>query len=226
MIAGLCVALSAAMAVTPPPEAELIARMILTEVVQDRESSRSSSIHYHGQCRRFQVDSFAEVAGDFMLSTYPEAELFMPLEHADKELVGRASGTCWDMPDPSTGNAYVEVARFDYDKEKTEQENLDAAVAFLSHVKAGDQLQMLARYSDGNRGTHSLMFTQPYDPRSEYLYWADSNFSNTLVDGVRYGNVRAYQQWKLLECAGWLASDWHNGATLYRISEDIVKRPE
>jgi len=227
MITALCLLLSASMAVTPPPGAELVARMILTEAVQDRETNRSSGNKYHGQCKRFQVNTFAEVSGDFMLASYPNAELFMPLEHASKESTGgRVVGTAWEIVLPEDGNAYVEVARYDYDGSMTKQENLETARAFLRNVQAGDQLQMMARYNSGTRGTHSLMFTRAYDPRSEYLYWADSNFSNTMIDGIRYGNVRAYQEWKLEDVAGWLAADGNNGATLYRLSEDIVRRGE
>jgi len=225
MITALCLLLSASMAVTPPQNAELVARMILTEVVQDRETNRSSSNQFHGQCKRFQVNTFEEVAGDFMLAAYPEAELFIPLAHASKESTGgRTVGTAWEIVMPEAGNAYVEVARFDADRSLTRRENIEAAKAFLSNIQAGDQIQMMARYNSGSRGTHSMMFTRPYDPRSEYLYWADSNFSNTRIDGELYGNVRAYQQWRVDEVAGWLAADVGNGATLYRLSEDVVRR--
>lgn len=227
MIAALCMLLAASMAVTPPPNAELISRMILTETVQDRETNRSSGNKHHGQCKRFQVDTFAEVSDDFMLATYPETNLFMPLEHASKESTGgRVVGTAWEIIPPAEGNAFVEVARYDYDKSMTQRENHAAARAFLTNARAGDQMQMMARYNSGSRGTHSFMFTRAYDPRTEYLYWADSNFSNTRIDGVLHGNVRAYQEWKLEDVAGWLSSDWGNGATLYRLSDDIVRREE
>lgn len=224
MITALCVLLSAVMAVSPPTNGELVARMMLTEIVQDGEMNRSQDLDDPGQCKRFQVNTFAEVSGPFILSGYPETVLFMPPDHAPKADTGRTVGTAWNMTDAETGNAYDEVARFDYDTTKTEKENLQDALLFLTNIRAGDQLQMLGRYTSGGRGTHTLMFTRPYDPRSDYLYWSDSNFATRRIDGIRYGIVRPFQAWKVSECAGWLASDWGNGATLYRLRDDIVKR--
>lgn len=226
MITALCLLLSAAMAATPPPQSDLVAKMILTEVVQNGESNRASGIQFHGQCKRFQWDTFAEVSPDFMLAAYPDAELTMPLNYSTDRATSRPEGAMWEALDPSEGNAYIEVARFDNDPSKTKKENAEVALSFLRNVRAGDQLQILGRYSSGGRGNHSLMFTRPYDPRSEYLYWADSNFSNKRIDGVLYGNVRAFQQWKVEEVIGWLTADGNNAATLYRLNGDIVRRPE
>lgn len=224
MITAICLALSAALAFTPAPVDRVPVEMILIEVAQHGDMHKSSGYYDHGQCKRFQYDTFAEVAPGYMLASHPEAELFLPHDHADKEEFGRAVGTCWTMPAPAEGNAYVEVARFDYDQDLTEKENAELARAFLRNVQAGDMCQMLARYSSGGRGTHTIMFTRPYDPRLSNLYWADSNFANTRIDGVRYGYVRAYQEWPFEEVVGWLVKDWHNGATLYRLNPDIVPR--
>ena len=81
-----------------------------------------------------------------------------------------------------------------------------------------------ATYSNGARGTHTLLVTRSYNPTTGKLYWADSNFANTRIDGKRYGYVRAYQAWSLEEAVGWLAADMYNGATLYRLRDDIVVR--
>lgn len=224
MIAALCVLLSAVMAATPTPADQLSIRMILTEIAQDGEMRISETQTDPGQCRRFQVNSFAEVSQRYMLATFPDAELYLPAEHSDPQVSGRPIGSCWDMPDPSTGNAFMEVARYDYDRSLSDRENHTAAEAFLTQVRAGDLLQLLATYSNGVRGTHTLMFTQPYDPRSEALYWVDSNFANRRIDGVRYGIVKGYQTWPISDLAGWIAADQGNGATLYRLSEDIDSR--
>lgn len=56
---------------------------------------------------------------------------------------------------------------------------------------------MIAVYNSGARGTHTMLISQPYDARDGILYWCDSNFSNTRIDGVRYGYVRARQSWAM-----------------------------
>lgn len=225
MITALCLLLSAVLSVTPAPGDALMAEMILVELAQQGEMYPSESRTDHGQCRCFQHDSFAQSAEGYMLAAYPDASLYLPLEHADSQASGRPAGVSWDMPDASTGNAFVEVARFDYDRSLTQKENLAAAREFLKNVRAGDLMQMLGTYNSGGRGTHTILFTQPYDPRSPMLYWADSNFANTRIDGKRYGYVRAYQSWRVDEVAAWISADQDNGATLYRLRDDIVKRP-
>ncbi len=229
MISALCVLLSALLGTTPAtpaPRDHVMAKMILIELSEHGAMNPSGSVLLHGQCKRFQIDSFAAASEGYALSLNPGAALYLPTDHADSEVSGRPMGTCWNMPDPSTGNAFSEVARFDFDPSLSDRENLRLAKAFLSNVRAGDLLQMLATYSSGGRGTHTLLFTQPYDPRTGTLYWSDSNFSNKRIDGERYGFVRAYQKWPLDEFAGWLVKDRNNGATLYRLREDVVKKPE
>jgi len=228
MTAAVSFMLSIALAVSPVtanPREMLIAEFILIEFTEDGQMARSGGPQHHGQCKRFQVDMFAKVAGNYMLNSYPDAELYMPLDHADKEITGRTSGTCWDMPDASTGNAFVEAARYDVDRTLSVKENQRIAREFLTQVQAGDILQMVASYQSGGRGSHTLLFTRPYDPRLAYLYWIDSNFANRRIDGLRYGIVKAYQEWPVDEVAKWLGQDWNNGATIYRLSEDIVERP-
>lgn len=224
MITALCLLLSAAMAVTPAPRDMLTAEMILIEVAQDGQQSPSGSQRDHGQCKRFQIDSFAEASKGYQLAAYPGVELFLPSEHAPVEESGRPVGTCWHMPGAAEGNAFEEVARFDLNRDLTQRENEALARAFLCQVRAGDVVQMLARYTSGGRGTHTILITQPYDARDAYLYWADSNFANTLVEGERYGIVRARQRWAFEEVVGWLVADWHNGATIYRTRDDVVRR--
>lgn len=222
MITALSLLLSAALAFTPAPRDLLAAEMILTEIAQDGTLRRSETIADPGQCRRFQVTSFATAAQGFRLAGYPEIPLYLPADHADRAVSGRQVGVCWDMPAASSGNAYEEAASFDYNRDRTLGQNKADARAFLSHARAGDVLQIFGTYSSGGRGTHTLLLTRPYDPRSGMLYWVDSNFANTLVDGVRHGYVRAYQQWPLEEVVTWLTTDLNNGATLYRIRDDVV----
>lgn len=224
MITSLCMLLCAMLSFAPAPADTLRAQIILYEVSQNGLTQRSTGPDYPGQCRRFQVDTFARFAPAYRLTAYPQADLFMPLDHADPKESGRSVGVCWDMPDPSQGNAFVEIARFDYDRTQGLAENRRLARAFLAQLRAGDFVQFLARYNSGGRGTHTVMMTQPYDPREPVLYWADSNFANTLVDGVRHGIVRAYQAWTVDEVVDWLTKDENNGATAYRLSEDVAYR--
>ena len=101
--------------------------------------------------------------------------------------------------------------------------NRQAAREFLSQARAGDILQIIAVYSSGERGTHTLMITQPYDPRDDVLYWCDSNFANKRIDGVKYGYVRARQAWAMNDVTGWLGVSANTGATLYRLRTDLVE---
>jgi len=226
MITALCLLLSAAMAYTPLPADAITARMILIEVALHDGVKQSGSPKDPGQCKRFQANAFAEAAAGFMLAAYPDAELYLPMEHADPKNSGRFLGVCWDMPGPETGNAFEEIARFDADPNGTKAGNTKAAKAFLAQARAGDILQVVGTYIPSGRGTHTLMFTRPYDPRSNTLYWADSNFGSRIVNEIKYGVVRAYQQRSLDEVAGWLTAQEGNGATLYRIRRDVVKRTE
>lgn len=223
MITALCLMLSAMMAVTPAPREMLSAEMILIEIAQDGARNKSGSYTAHGQCKRFQYDSFADASQGYMLADYPGVALFMPHDHASVEESGRPVGTCWEMPDVSEGNAFVEVASYDFDNSISRKENQELARAFLQNIQAGDVMQMLATYSSGGRGTHTIMFTRPYDSRLSTLYWVDSNFANTRIDGVKYGFVRAYQSWAFEDVVTWLTKDGNNGATLYRVNDNVVK---
>lgn len=224
----LSAALAAMMAFSPAsdsiaPREKLIARMTLVEVMQDGEMNRSTGNQYHGQCRRFQADSFSEAAQGFALRSSPELVLSLPIDHMPAEDSGRPVGIVWSLPQDGMVCAYEAVAVFDYDPSISAKRNRQAARDFLTNVRAGDVLQMIGVFSSGARGTHTLMFSQPYDPRDDSLYWIDSNFSNTLVDGVRYGYVRARQSWPINDLVSWFAADERTGATLYRLREDIVE---
>ncbi|MDR0929316.1 MAG: hypothetical protein LBM74_06320 [Oscillospiraceae bacterium] len=226
MITALCLLLSAAIGAAPLPADALTARLILTQVAQDGAYQRSESRTDPGQCRRFQANGFAKVAAGYELAEYPGVPLYLPEQHADEDEVKRALGTCWGMPAASTGNAFVEVASFDFKSSRTTAQNRQAAEEFLSHVRAGDILQMVATYQSGGRGTHTLLFTRPYDARRASLHWVDSNFDNRRVDGVRYGYVHAYQERTVADLAKWISAEYGNGATLYRVSGDVVEKEE
>jgi len=117
----------------------------------------------------------------------------------------------------------VEAARYDYDPELSRKENVQKAREFLTQVQAGDLLQLLGMYSNGNRGTHTLMITRTYDPRTETLFWSDSNLSNKRIDGIRHGYVKAYQMKPLDEMAEWIGTAGNTGATIYRLNPEIVR---
>ncbi len=225
MITALCWLLSATLAAAPfvpTPREQLIAKVILMEVVQDGAARPSGTRADPGQCRRFQANVFSEAAAGYRANGYPDTPLFLPTEHNDPEATGRMAGTCWDMPPLSEGNAFYEVAHYDRVSGQGRKEALEAAYAFLAQVKAGDVLQMLATYNGGGHGTHTILFTRPYDPRINMLYWADSNFTNRIVDGVKLGVVKAYQNRSVEEVAGWLVESPGDGATLYRVVDGIV----
>ena len=224
----LSAALAAMMALSPAgesiaPREKIGARMTLIEVMLDGDMSRSTGTQYHGQCRRFQSDSFLDAAQGFALKDSPELVLSLPIDHMPAEDSGRPVGLVWAPPENGMVCAYEAVAVFDYDPSLSVKRNREAAREFLSNVRAGDVLQMIGVFSGGARGTHTLMFSQPYDPRDDALYWIDSNFSNTRVDGVRYGYVRARQSWPINDLVSWFAADERTGATLYRLREDIVE---
>lgn len=227
MISLLCAALSAMLAFAPgsggvPPRERIMAHMLLIEVAQDGALNRASGSGYHGQCRRFQADSLAEAAQGFGLAGFPGAALAIPLDHRPAEETGMPVGSVWAEAEEGTVCPYDAVASFAYDTALSARENAANARAFLENVQAGDVLQMIAIYNSGARGTHTLLISQPYDAREDMLYWCDSNFSNTRVDGVRYGYARAHQAWAMTEVAGWIAGGENTGATLYRLREDIV----
>lgn len=227
MIALLCAALSAAMAFMPgpaemTPREKLIARMMVVEVAQDGALNRSSDSKYHGQCRRFQADSLEQAAQGFALEGQDGLVLTVPLNHMTED-ESRPVGAAWSQAEAGKVDAYEVVATFDYDPALTAKENKARAESFLSQARAGDVLQMIAVYNSGARGTHTMLISQPYDARDGILYWCDSNFSNTRIDGVRYGYVRARQSWAMPDVAGWISYDGNTAATLYRLREDIVQ---
>lgn len=228
MISILCAALSALLALSPgasgvPPRERIIARMLLIEVSQDGSLSRSSGSRYHGQCRRFQADSLEEAVRGFELEGFPGLLPTIPLEHREEEETGMPAGSVWSEALEGTVCAYDAVASFTFDPARTAKENLESAKAFLRGAQAGDVLQMIATYNSGARGTHTLMLSQPYDARKDMLYWCDSNFSNTRIDGVKYGYARAHQAWAMKDVAAWISSSENTGATLYRLRNDIVE---
>ena len=93
----LSAALAAMMALSPAgdsiaPREKIIARMMLIEVMQDGDMSRSTGNQYHGQCRRFQSDSFLDAAQGFALKDSPELALSLPIDHMPAEESGRPVG--------------------------------------------------------------------------------------------------------------------------------------
>lgn len=230
MIALMSAALSAMLAFSGaapsvPPQERIIAKMLLIEVAQDGDLNRASGNQYHGQCRRFQADSLLEAAQGFAPEGQPGVTLVLPIDHVPQEESGRPVGAVWSAAEEGTACAYEQVAAFDFDGSMSAKMNRQAAQEFLSQALAGDILQIIAVYSSGERGTHTLMITQPYDPRDDVIYWCDSNFANKRIDGVKYGYVRARQAWAMNDVTGWLGVSANTGATLYRLRTDLVEAP-
>jgi len=200
----------------------LIAAWIRAVVDQDGTSRRSDSPSAPGQCKRFLINTFRAVSGAYRLAAAPDAALAMPQEHNDD---GRVHGIAWDLPDMESGNPFEEVAHFAYDPNAGESKNAQGARALLEQVRPGDALQMMGLYSNGARGTHTLLFTAVWDAEADTVYWCDSNFNNYRVNGVRYGVVEGAQSRTVASFSQWLLHAGC-GATLYRLREDIVTLDE
>jgi hypothetical protein len=204
--------------------AALIAEWIASIQLDDGAERKSGAASSPGQCKHYLATMFAAASAKYELTDAPGITLYMP-ERPNDAKSGRVEGSAWVLPLLGTGNPFVEVSAYDFDKGRTIRENKQAARTILEGVQPGDVVQMMAVYNNGARGTHTLMVTAPYDPMKDMLYWCDSNLKNRLVDGVRYGIVMAYQTRTLEEVIGWLANPLC-AATVYRLVDGIGLRAE
>ena len=186
--------------------------------VDDGTARKAGSVKAPGQCKRYLINSFAAVAEKYTVNASPESRLNMPEEH---NVDARIKGAAWTMPPVNEGNPFFTLAEYDFNRYKTTKENKAEALAFLSKALPGDVVQMMAVYSNGERGTHTFLITAPYDEAADEMHWADSNFRAKVVDETRYGIVEADQVWKGANVASWLANP-SCAATIYRLRYDII----
>ncbi|GHV26302.1 hypothetical protein FACS18948_1650 [Clostridia bacterium] len=200
----------------------LISEWIALIRMDEGTRRKSGTTTSPGQCKRYLVNTFALASAQYALPVAETVPLSMPDQPNPKDDV-RIHGSAWLMPELTEGNPFEMVAAYDFSRHLTDRENRKAAREFLTGVLPGDVIQMMAVYSNGERGTHTLLITEAYDPETDRLYWADSNFRIEKIDGVKYGVVDAHQSRTAEEIAGWLTNP-SCAATIYRIREDIVAR--
>lgn len=200
----------------------LIAEWIALIKADDGAMRKSNSTTAPGQCKRYLVNTFAQAAANYELILAPYITLNMP-EDSNPNDGTRVRGVAWTMPENPYGSPFYTAASYDFNKSATKTLNKQAARDMLMAAKPGDVIQMMALYDNGVRGTHTLLVTEGYDEETDTLYWADSNFKNKVIDGVRYGLVVANQKRSIDEIVSWLVNP-SCGATLYRISPFVALR--
>jgi len=173
-------------------------------------------------CKNFTVYCFKQAAEHFRLAACPDKKLIIPDNLPDDQCKRRGFGygVCWKDIPLENGNPFYEAASFRYDPNKSRDENRQAAREFLKQVRRGDFFQMRANYYWGV-GAHSLIFSADYDPETDSVTWTDSNMRGQKKNGIRYGQV----QWDATKAIDWFVDAFCRkkyGATLYRLSEDLV----
>lgn len=204
--------------------AALIDRIIaLAKELYDQAGGRAQRAAYSGDiyvCKNFTVYLFKENAGDFRMAEFPDTPLVIPNNRPRDEMVDYVYGVEWEDVSPGDGNPFYAAATFRYDPDVSQEDNREAARAFLQQVQRGDYFQMAANYYYGV-GAHSLVFTEDYDPQTDTVTWCDSNMKGESRDGVRYG----YVQFDANREIDWFVDAFCRpkyGATIYRLRDDIV----
>ena len=202
----------------------MIDRIIaLAKELYDQAGGRAQRAAYSGDiyvCKNFTVYLFKENAGDFRMAEFPDTPLVIPNNRPRDEMVDYVYGVEWEDVSPGDGNPFYAAATFRYDPDVSQEDNREAARAFLQQVQRGDYFQMAANYYYGV-GAHSLVFTEDYDPQTDTVTWCDSNMKGESRDGVRYG----YVQFDANREIDWFVDAFCRpkyGATIYRLRDDIV----
>lgn len=211
----------------PSPRDELIDLMIASAREQfDQTRGRLQRAHYASDryvCKNFTVFMFTQNRAAFRLAEFPEVDLVIPDNLPPEQSKPYAYGVAWlDIP-ASDGNPFYAAASFRYDSQLSKKENQALARAFMQQVQKGDFFQMSAKYYYGV-GAHSLVFTEDYDAEKDQVTWTDSNMKGEKRDGLRYGLV----QFDAKKSIDWFVDAFcqkGRGATLYRLREDIIKKP-
>ena len=156
------------------------------------------------------------------MQEYPGVEIFMPLNDSSKNCAPYRYGVQWRAEEAQAGNCFETVYEFRYDPEKSREDNRAEALKMLQDVKRGDCFQLVGVCEDFN-SPHSLIFIEDYDAAQKKLCWTDCNMKGTRINGERWGWV----QYGTVRTAEWMLDTIcrpRNGATLYRLRSDIVKK--
>ena len=189
----------------------------------EEANGRAKRAHYSGDiyvCKNFTVYLFNENAEKYRMATYPDQKLIIPDNKPKKEMVEYAYGVEWKDIPASEGNPFEVAASFRYDESKSKEENWEIAREFLKNVKKGDYFQMTAKYYYGI-GAHSMIFIEDYQEETDSVHWMDSNMKGEKRNGERYG----YVQFDAVKEIDWFVEAFCRrkyGATIYRLSDDIV----
>lgn len=173
-----------------------------------------------GMCKNFVMRMFTTYKDDYEMLAYPGLEIFMPLNDSPENCDPYRYGVQWRVEKTEDGNCFDTVHAFRYDKEKTKEENREEARKMLEDVQRGDCFQLVGVCEDFN-SPHSLIFISDYDAASDSLEWTDCNMKGTRINGERWGWV----QYGTTRSVEWMLDTIcraRNGATLYRLREDIV----
>lgn len=173
-----------------------------------------------GMCKNFVMRMFTTYKDDYEMLAFPGVEIFMPLNDSSENCAPYRYGVQWRVEEASDGNCFDTVYAFRYDGEKTKEENRALAREMLENVQRGDCFQLVGVCEDFN-SPHSLIFIEDYDAQTDKLQWTDCNMKGTRIDGERWGWV----QYGTTRTVDWMLDTIcraRNGATLYRLREDIV----
>lgn len=188
---------------------------------------KAQSAHFKGDiylCKNFTTHIFNELRDDFCMAEYPDVRLRIPNNITSEDSRPYYKGVGWEQVDAEDGNPFYEVARFRYDNDLSEAENLEMAMAFMRQAQRGDFFQMNADYEYGT-GPHSAIMLG-YDAETDEIHWMDSNMRGYKnKKGIRYG-ICQFDEVKSVEW--WASAFCHKkrGATLYRLRDDIAFREE
>ena len=229
----LCAMTSAGMAESPDtdpsPREQFINDIIATAKSEyDELNGKPRRAHYAGDryvCKNFTVYLFQQNRDRYAIAEYPDVGLVIPDNKTREECKPYANGVAWKDIPASDGNPFYEAASFRYDTNKTKEENREAAREFLRQVQRGDYFQMAANYYYGV-GPHSLVFIADYDPDTDTVRWTDSNMKGVRRENnIRYG----YVQFDAVKEIDWFVDAFckkQQGASLYRLREDIIFRED
>ena len=195
----------------------------LGEKLYNQADGKLQRAHYSGDiyvCKNFTVYLFRQNRDKYRLAEYPEVQLRIPNNLPAKKCKPYSYGYCWEEIPAEEGNPFYMAAQFLYDKSLSEEENREAAMAFMRQVQRGDYFQMTAKYSHGT-GAHSAIMISDYDPETDTVHWMDSNMAGKRINGIRYGKV---QFDAVKEISWWVDAFCQKtrGATLYRLRDDLI----
>lgn len=212
----------------PTPREQMIEDILAEAKARyDEAGGRSRRAHYSGDiyvCKNFTVHCFKTASPHYRMAEFPDVELVIP-DNLPREECGKnyVYGMEWKDIPPEEGNPFYVAASFRYDPELSKKENQQLAREFMMECKRGDYFQMAANYYYGV-GAHSMMISGDYNPETDTILWTDSNMKGGKKDGIRYG----YVQYDAEKDIDWFVDAFCRkkyGATIYRLRDDIIVKP-